>query len=68
MIEEKPWYNSKTIWGSLVAVASSLLSMAGIEVAPINHAEIADSLVQLIGAAGALFAVYGRLSATEIIS
>ncbi|WP_075997880.1 hypothetical protein [Salaquimonas pukyongi] len=68
MIDEKPWYFSKTIWGSLIAVASALGSMLGISLDQATQAELADIVVQLAGAAGALVAIYGRLAATEIIS
>lgn len=68
MVEEKPWYHSKTIWGSLIAVAAGLLSGLGYTVDPTSQAELAETIVQLAGSAGALFAIYGRLSATDIIS
>lgn len=68
MIEEKPWYLSKTIWGSLIAVAAALLSAAGIDLDPGARDQVTEALVQLIGAAGALFAIYGRLSATDLIA
>lgn len=68
MIEEKPWYLSKTIWGSIVAVAASLLSGAGISLDSPAQAQFAEAAVQLVGALGGLFAIYGRLSATDIIA
>jgi len=68
MIEEKPWYLSRTIWGSLIAVAAALGSILGISLDQATQTELADIVVQLAGAAGALVAIYGRLAATEIIS
>ncbi len=68
MIDEKPWYLSRTIWGSLIAVAAALGSILGISLDQVTQTELADIVVQMAGAAGALVAIYGRLSATEIIS
>ncbi|MCB1416684.1 MAG: hypothetical protein M9908_11900 [Phyllobacteriaceae bacterium] len=68
MIDEKPWYLSRTIWGSLIAVAAALGSILGISLDQTIQAELADIVVQMAGAAGALVAIYGRLAATEIIS
>jgi hypothetical protein len=68
MVEEKPWYASKTIWGSLISVAAALAAAVGIGLDQTTQGEIADAMVQLVGAAGALFAIYGRLTATDIIA
>lgn len=68
MIDEKPWYLSKTIWGSLIAVCAALSATLGIPLDGATQAQLADIAVQLVGAAGALLAIYGRLTATMIIS
>jgi len=68
MIEEKTWFQSRTIWGSLVAVAASVMSLFGIQLDEMAQLEIADTFVQLSGVIGAVFAIYGRLDATEVIS
>ena len=68
MIDEKPWYLSKTIWGSLVAVLAALSASLGFPLDTLTQAELSDIAVQLVGAAGALLAIYGRLTATRIIS
>jgi hypothetical protein len=68
MIEEKPWFESKTIWGSLIAVAAALASALGISIDGATQAELTNIIVQFAAAGGALMAIYGRLSATHIIS
>jgi len=68
MVEEKAWFQSKTIWGSLLAVCAALASTIGISVDEVTQQGIADALVQLIGAFGALTAIYGRITATDVIS
>lgn len=68
MVEEKSWYQSKTIWGSLVSVAAALAASFGITVDASSQSDIATAIVQIVGGAGALLAVYGRLKATQIIA
>ena len=68
MIDEKPWYLSRTIWGSLVAVAAAVAGLAGIPLNGAEQAQIADAMVQIVGAVGALVAIYGRIAATDVIS
>ena len=68
MVDEKPWYLSKTIWGSLIAVAAALSATLGIPLDSATQAQLSDIVVQMVGAAGALIAIYGRLTATEIIA
>ena len=67
MVEEKPWYMSKTIWGSLVSVAAALAGAFGIAIDAQSQLAIADAAVQIVAAAGALIAIYGRLTATQVI-
>ncbi|MEC9343505.1 MAG: hypothetical protein VYD64_06635 [Pseudomonadota bacterium] len=67
MIEEKPWYLSKTIWGSLISVAAALAAAFDIAIDAESQAAIADAVVQIVAAAGALVAIYGRLTATRVI-
>ena len=59
----KAWYQSKTVWGALIAVAASLVQIAGIELGADVQADLVEIAVTLAGAAGGLFAIYGRISA-----
>ena len=68
MVDEKPWYESRTIWGSLIAVAAALSAAMGITIDGATQAELASVVVQITGAAGSLLAIYGRLVATDIIA
>ena len=65
MDSTKNWYQSKTVWGALIAVAASGLQMAGLEVGAQDQAQLADIAVTLVGAVGGLLALYGRLVATS---
>jgi len=68
MVEEKKWHQSTTIWGGLLAATASISSMFGIDLDHLTHMEVANTMVQLSGAIGALIAIYGRLNATQVIS
>lgn len=59
----KPWHQSKTVWGALIAIAASLFQVAGVELGTETQNELADIAVTLAGAAGGLLAVYGRVTA-----
>ena len=67
MTDEKSWYESRTIWGALIAVLASLLGGVGIEFEQEAQSEFADAIIQLVSAFGAMLAVYGRLNATRVI-
>ncbi len=67
MDDIKNWYQSKTVWGALIAVAASILHVAGLDLDPEAQLELAEIAVTLTGAAGALLALYGRLVATASI-
>jgi len=68
MVDEKPWYLSKTIWGSLVAIAAAIASAFGMPLGSDLQAQLAEALLQVAGAVGGLVVIYGRLTATDIIS
>lgn len=65
MLQMKPWYQSKTVWGALIAIAAPLLGRAGLDVGGAEQAEIAEALTTLAGTLGGLLALYGRLTATK---
>lgn len=48
-------------------VAASLAGLAGNTIGAAEQGQIADALVQAIGAGGALLAIYGRLAAKEVL-
>ncbi len=67
MPDYKPWYTSKTIWGSIVAIAAVVASFLGVCISEQSQAEIVEVTLQIVGVAGSLFAVLGRLNATSVI-
>lgn len=65
MNDMKQWYESKTIWGALVAILASLMQAGGIDVDADSQTRMLDGLVAISGAVGGLVALYGRLSADK---
>ncbi|QRI64383.1 hypothetical protein JQ506_05085 [Shinella sp. PSBB067] len=65
MNDVKAWYQSRTVWGALIAILASLAHAIGVEVTAGDQAELADLLVAAVGAAGGLMALVGRISASR---
>ncbi len=64
---DETWWQSKTVWGGLVAVAAALTKASGAEISLADQSAITDALVNLMGAVGGLLAIYGRLAARTSI-
>lgn len=67
MNDSKPWYLSRTVWGALIAIAASITSTFGFTLSEADQNQIAETVLQIVGAFGALFALYGRLSASQTL-
>ncbi|MGQ3211637.1 MAG: hypothetical protein ACT6U0_09445 [Shinella sp.] len=59
----KAWYQSRTVWGALIAILASLANAAGVEVTAGDEGEFADLIVAAVGTIGGILALYGRISA-----
>lgn len=67
MNDTKPWYLSKTIWASLIAVAAAIGSVFGVELDQAAQADLSTVVLQLVTVTSSMMAVFGRLSATSRI-
>lgn len=67
MDDMKAWYQSKTIWGALIAVLAPLLQVVGLNLPGGFENELVEGLVTVAGGVGGLVALYGRLAATSAI-
>jgi hypothetical protein len=67
MTNTKPWYTSKTIWGSLIAMLAGISSAFGFDFDASIQSGLVDGILIVIAAAGSLMAIYGRLSAIYAI-
>ena len=66
-MDEKAWYESKAVWGGLVAVGAAAAGTFGIAVDADTQGQIADLIVVGVGAVGGLLAIYGRIKAGKSI-
>lgn len=68
MITNKPWYLSRTIWASVVALLYPVGNLLGIPVGAVEQATLVDALMQLVAAGAGIFAIIGRMKAISRIS
>ena len=68
MSQTKPWYRSKTIWGSLIAILAALLGVWDVRVSPADQARLVELVVEAAGALGGLLALVGRFRASRRIA
>lgn len=67
MTTAKPWYLSRTIWASIVAVLSGGAGFLGIPIGGADNAALTDAVLQAVTAVAGLAAIFGRLSAKDRI-
>ena len=67
MEDNKAWWQSKAVWGGLVAVGSAVAGAFGISVDGATQEEIVSYIVVGAGAVGGLVAIYGRMRAEKKI-
>lgn len=67
MLDTKPWYLSRTIWASLIGIATAGASLFGLPLAGIDNAALTDTLLQAVTAVSGLVAILGRVGATARI-
>lgn len=68
MSTEKPWYLSKTVWGAAVSVAATVGSLLGLPIQAADQGALTDAILQTIAAVAGIFAIFGRLTATDKLS
>ena len=68
MNETKPWWQSQTIIASVVAMLGVALRLAGKELSSADQAAIVNAAGILMNVGGSLWAIYGRVIATTVIS
>lgn len=67
MTDTKPWYLSRTIWASVVTVATTAGGVLGLPIGDIDGGALTDTLLQAIAAISGLVAIFGRVSARSRI-
>ncbi len=67
MTDSKPWFLSKTIWASLIAILAAIASAIGIDIDAAARTELTEAAFQLVTVGASLAALFGRLVATSRI-
>ena len=67
MTGTKSWYESKTVWGALVAILAAVIGFWDIDVPQADQDRAVEMIVQAIGAFGGLIALIGRFAARRAI-
>ena len=67
MQQTKAWYHSRTVWGSMIVVAATLLSAGGVNIDQSAQAQMTEAMLQITGVGASLYAIYGRLKADSVI-
>ena len=67
-MDPKNWWQSKTIWGSIIGGAAVIVSLVFHRtISPADQSAIVDVIMTIVGAAGSAFAIYGRVTTTTTI-
>ncbi len=67
MIGTKKWYESKTIWASIVTVAAAVAGMFGYTIDTDTQNAIISNITSLVAAVGGVIAMWGRIVADKKI-
>lgn len=70
-METKKWYQSKAVWGGIIAVASGVLGIFGKQIDPATQEFLSQSAVEIATTittiVGGILAIYGRMRANKVI-
>lgn len=64
---EKKWWESKGVWGGLVAVGAGVAGLFGYALSADEQDALAGAVAALASAIGGALAVYGRIKAASDI-
>lgn len=71
MSGSKKWYLSKTLWGGIIILASTILSYFGYSVSETDAETFVDALLSSIetvaNLVGIILVIYGRIKATKVM-
>jgi hypothetical protein len=66
-MDTKPWWQSKTIWGVLVAFIAQLLKGRGVDISA-EAPQLIDGILNAVSLVGTILAIYGRVRASKLIA
>lgn len=63
--DEKKWYESKGVWGGIIALLAAIAGAFGYTVTGDDQQALSEIALSLGGAVGGLLAIYGRVKASK---
>ena len=63
----KPWWQSKAVWGSLIALLAGVGQLLGLKLDATLQDQLADLITGTAEIAGGVIAWYGRATATHTL-
>jgi hypothetical protein len=67
MTEQKAWYLSRTVWASIVTIATTVGGIFGLPIAGLDNSAVTDTILQIAAAVSGVIALWGRIVATSRI-
>lgn len=67
MNETKSWYQSKTVWGSIITLVSMAAAFAGAPIAAADQQSLITLTTTAAGSLGAIVSLIGRVVAKDRI-
>ena len=64
----KVWWQSKTVWGSIVALLAGFATLAGLKLDATLQDQLAELITGAANIAGGLIAWYGRAKADGVLT
>ena len=64
----KVWWQSKTVWGSIIALTAGVATLAGVKLDATLQDQLAELLTGVGNIVGGALAWYGRYKATQTLS
>lgn len=66
-MDNKAWYLSRGVWGSVVVILAMLLKSFGHEISPDLQGAMVDNAIAVVTVIGGVIALVGRVKATKTI-
>jgi hypothetical protein len=66
-LDSKNWWASKGVWGGIMAVLAAIAGVFGLKFGVDLQEQTVTFITQIMGAAGGLLAIWGRVSAKQPI-
>ncbi|MBF0372462.1 MAG: hypothetical protein HQL38_01330 [Alphaproteobacteria bacterium] len=67
-MEPKSWYQSRTVWGGLIALAGGVAGAFGYGIGEAEQVELVDAATAIAAAVGGGAAIWGRVNARARIA